>query len=64
MKADLKELLRRIRIADGKYDITGAVKSRVQRDRVHAELGFGKYDNIPLECVKTVSYGGKVIYER
>ena len=40
------------------------VHSRVQRDRVHAELGFGKYDNIPLECVKTVSYGGKVIYER
>lgn len=64
MKVDLKKFLQRLLLADGKNNITGAVKSRTQRDRVHAELGFEKYDDIPLECVKTVSYGGKVIYER
>ena len=63
IKADLKKLVYQIWKGDT-CNITDAITVQSLSERTALALGYKKYDNVPIEDIKSIFYGGKKIFKK
>lgn len=63
IKADLEKLVYQIWKGDT-CNIADAITVQSLSKRTALALGYEKYDNVPIEDIKSISYGGKKIFKK